>query len=388
MKSRSSRRSFLAAGLAWPAAASTGSRSVLTSGVLEPAKGEEPQLRYRELGQTGVKVTEVGFGCLVTSDAAVIEAAAEIGVNLFDTARSYQGGNNERLVGRALKSRRKEVLISTKTGAHEPKKAMADLETSLRELDTDYIDIWYLHGRRRTSDITDDLLEVLEKAKKDGKVRFTGFSTHNGMKALLRACAGKPHMDVILVKYNFTMDPELKAAIAEARGKGTGIVAMKVMAGGFRKIRPGHPLYKKFHKDGTMVAALKWVLADKNVDSAIPSITDMEQLEENLGAMSAPLSEEDRKLLAEHLDYIRPLYCRTCGACEGRCPRGLPVSDILRHLSYAEGYGQFQLARENFLELPAEVRAVRCADCAECAIDCPHGVRVVERLMRAQELFA
>ena len=390
MKSRSSRRSFLAAGLAVPAAAlaSKGSRSALAPGVLRPVADAEPQLRYRELGSTGVKVTEVGFGCLVTSDPSVIEAAADIGINLFDTARSYQSGNNERLVGSALKSRRKDVLISTKTGSRSAKGALADLETSLRELGTDYIDIWYLHGRRRPSDITDDLLEVFEKAKKDGKVRFTGFSTHNGMKELLRECAGKPHIDVILTTYNFTMDEDMAAAIREARSKGAGVVAMKVMAGGFRKIRPGHPLYEKFQKDGTMLAALKWVLADKNVDSTIPSMKDMEELEENLRAMSSPLTEEDRKLLARQLDYIRPLYCRTCGACEGACPKGLPVSDMLRHLSYAEGYGQFQLARENFLELPAEVRAVRCADCAECAVECPNGVRVAERLIRAQELLA
>ena len=389
MGSNSSRRAFLAAGLALPAAAAVSKRSGGTgTPVFRPISDSEPQLRYRKLGKTGLKVTEVGFGCLVTSDPSVIEAAADIGINLFDTARSYQSGNNERLVGSALKSRRKDVLISTKTGSRNAKGALADLETSLRELGTDYIDIWYLHGRRRPSDITDELLEVMEKAKKDGKVRFTGFSTHNGMKELLRQCAGKPHIDVILTTYNFTMDEDMAAAIAEARSKGTGVVAMKVMAGGFRKIRPGHPLYEKFQKDGTMLAALKWVLADKNVDSTIPSMKDMAELEENLRAMSSPLTEDDRKLLARQLDYIRPLYCRTCGACEGKCPKGLPVSDMLRHLSYAEGYGQFQLARENFLELPAQVRAVRCTDCAECAVECPNGVRVAERLSRAQELLA
>lgn len=104
--------------------------------------------------------------------------------------------------------------------------------------------------------------------------------------------------------------------------------------------------------------------------------------------MSTEYTDQDRKMLARQLDYIRPLYCRMCGACEGRCPKGVPVSDILRHLSYAEGYGQFQLARENFLELPRAVRDVRCADCKECVIQCPNGVHVAERLIRAQELLA
>ena len=77
-----------------------------------------------------------------------------------------------------------------------------------------------------------------------------------------------------------------------------------------------------------------------------------------------------------------------CGQCEGRCPKGVPVADVLRYLSYAEGYGQFGLAREKFLELPEEVAAVRCNLCPSCSISCPNGVKVAQRLIRAQELFA
>jgi hypothetical protein len=77
-----------------------------------------------------------------------------------------------------------------------------------------------------------------------------------------------------------------------------------------------------------------------------------------------------------------------CGQCDGACAKGLPVADILRCLTYADGYGQFSLGRERFLELPAEVAQVRCDSCSTCTVDCPHGVRVSERLARAQELFA
>jgi hypothetical protein len=77
-----------------------------------------------------------------------------------------------------------------------------------------------------------------------------------------------------------------------------------------------------------------------------------------------------------------------CGACSGVCDKGVPVPDMLRFLSYAEGYGQFAMARERFLELPDQVRAIRCGDCDSCSVDCPNGVRVRERVGRAQELFA
>ncbi|MCL4402735.1 MAG: hypothetical protein M1436_08755, partial [Acidobacteria bacterium] len=112
------------------------------------------------------------------------------------------------------------------------------------------------------------------------------------------------------------------------------------------------------------------------------------QLEENVKAMAAPFSDSDHKVLGAQLDLIRPLWCRMCGSCEGACPKGLPVSDMLRYLAYAEGYGQFQLGRENFSQLPAEIRDVRCGDCTTCAVRCPNGVRVQQRLGRAQEWLA
>ena len=96
----------------------------------------------------------------------------------------------------------------------------------------------------------------------------------------------------------------------------------------------------------------------------------------------------DDTLLKARLEMIRPLYCRMCGACEGVCSKGLPVADLIRYVSYADGYGEFAMAREQFLEMPDHLRAVRCGDCEGCTIQCPNGVRVSERVGRAQELFA
>jgi predicted aldo/keto reductase-like oxidoreductase len=163
---------------------------------------------------------------------------------------------------------------------------------------------------------------------------------------------------------------------------------MKVMAGGFRRVKPGDKNAEILKREGAMLAALKWTLKNKNVHTTIPSMTDNEQLEENLKAMTVSFSDADQKILTAQLDYIRPLYCRMCGDCTGKCPKGLPVADILRFLSYSEGYGEYPLARENFLSLSSEVKDVRCKDCSHCAIQCPNGVRVAERLQMAQELFA
>jgi predicted aldo/keto reductase-like oxidoreductase len=133
---------------------------------------------------------------------------------------------------------------------------------------------------------------------------------------------------------------------------------------------------------------LKWVIDKPGISTTIPSMTDMDQLEENLKAMEHRFSVSDEKLLAAHLEMIRPLYCRMCGKCDGACQKGLPVADVLRCLTYSDGYGQFALGRERYLELASKLGEVRCGDCTECTVQCPHGVRVPDRMARAQELFA
>ena len=192
----------------------------------------------------------------------------------------------------------------------------------------------------------------------------------------------------MLVGYNFTMGATLDPVIEAAAKAGVGVVAMKVMAGGFRRAKPGQPLYTTLKKEGAMVAALKWVLRNKNIGATIPSITDMDQLDDNLKAMGSSFTESDEKVLAQQLQHIAPLYCRMCGQCDGQCPQGVPVADVLRILTYADGYGQFALARSRYLELPDEVAQVKCNLCPECTVTCPFGVRVAERLIRAQDMLA
>ncbi len=394
MNSKTSRRDFLSAGLSaglalpamgagsrmglWPQSAESAAKSAVS-----PVK-----LDYRTLGRTGLKVTTLGFGCMITSDPSVIERAADIGINYFDTARSYQHGNNERMVGAALGARRKQVILSTKSGEENKENLLKELDTSLRELNTDYVDIWYLHERGSAADIRDDMIEAQQLAKQQGKIRFAGVSTHGGQQKLLPWLAQKGVFDVVLTAYNFSMDSTMEQAIGAAAKAGMGVVAMKVMAGGFRDLKPSNPLYTKLKQDGAMLAALKWVINKPNVSTTIPSMTDMDQLDENLQAMAHPFAAGDEKLLARQLELIGPLYCRMCGKCDGDCQKGLPVADVLRFLTYADGYGQFALGRERFLKLPDEQVAVRCGDCAECTVKCPYGVQVSNRMTRAQELFA
>jgi hypothetical protein len=376
MPGGSSRREFLGGGLTLPA--------------LAVAPLGAGGVRYRTLGRTGLKVSTVGFGCMITSDASVIQRAADMGINHFDTARIYRGGNNERMVGAALKGCRQSVYIASKTQARTRQRALEDLDASLRELGTDYLDVWHLHDRTSAAELTDELLDAQQTAKKQGKIRFAGVSTHSKAE-VIRAAVASGRIDVVLTAYNFVMDQGLEPVLEAAHKAGLGVVAMKVMAGGYRNTPyyPTPPGAKaRLQREGALLAALKWSIRDPWVHTSIPSMVDVEQLEENFRAMSSPFTEADGQLLAAHLELIRPLYCRMCGSCTGTCPQGLPVADVLRYLTYADGYGQFALGREKFLALPEEARQVRCRECASCAVRCPNGVRVAERLTRAQEWFA
>ena len=388
MNSNTSRRDFLSAGLILPVVGAGSSLGLLNLSAQTPAgnaasagSAASPlKLSYKTLGKTGLKVTSVGMGCMITSDPSVVTRAADLGITYFDTARGYQHGNNERMVGAALGSKRKQVVLSTKSETHNKDGMLKELDTSLSELKTDYVDIWYLHGMSRPDDIHDDMIEAQQLAKQQGKARFVGISTHSNQPQLIPWMVQKGVFDVVLSAFNFSMDPGVEQAIDAAAKAGMGVVAMKVMAGG--------PRNQKLAQPGALLAALKWVTNHPSVATTIPSMTDMDQLDENLKAMAGPLTADDHKILAAHLELIQPEYCRMCGKCEGTCAQGLPVADVLRFLTYADGYGEFALGRERYLQLASEHVTARCGDCAECTVQCPYGVQVSRRMARAQELFA
>lgn len=370
-----SRRGFLSASAA--------------AGVLSAAPAAQAGLQYRTLGRTGLKVTTVGFGCMVTSDPTVIERAYDAGINYFDTARVYSSGNNERMVGAALKGKRDKVVVSTKAKGRDKATALAQLETSLKEFGTDHFDIWYLHAVDEPGQVTDGMLEAQAEAKKAGKIRFAGLSLHNGHREVIPHCIQLGCIDVVLTTYNFAMPADFEPLMKSLHDAGIGTVAMKVMAGSMKLDRSYDFDRAKaaMGRPGAALAALKWSLRAPYMHTAIPSIKDVDQLEENLRAMREPFAQSDGTLLAAVSRELRPVYCRMCGSCKGACPQGLPVSDMLRVLTYADGYGEFAYARTNWQDLGDIAGAVRCGDCTECAVKCPNGVQVRERLTRAQELF-
>jgi predicted aldo/keto reductase-like oxidoreductase len=375
-----SRRRFLKAGLTLPAAG-----IVLTTGIKSMSQ-EPPRVVYRTLGKTGLQVSGVGYGIGFVPVPEVVSRALDMGINYFDTARVY--GDSEKIFSEIIKGRdRNRIIIASKSSSRRKADILNDLDTSLKTLATDYVDIWHLHGRDTPASIPDEALKAMQECKKSGKARFVGISCHdpNGIVDFLLETKT---FDVMQTTYSFPIGGYYRdRAIKKAHDGGIGVIAMKVVVAltGFNLTRVDNPPART--GEGPL-AGIKWVLNNPAIGTTVPFMKTIPELEMNFRAMSEPYTPSDEKMLYVMNEKIRPSYCRMCYQCSDKCPQGLPVTDMLRFLAYHDYCGNYHQARMSFMELPKEIRDVRCTDCSECAIKCPNGVHVQARLIRAQELLA
>jgi uncharacterized protein len=381
------RRTFIKAGVVGTATALIAPPAL--AGSLQQFAASEtsfPKPLYRTLGRTGLKITVVSFGAMLTPEPEVIRVALEQGVNYIDTARKYMGGKNEETVGRAVRGMRDKVFIATKTSPDSRTKAeiIRDVETSLRTLGTDHIDVIQLHnvtGEERI--LLAETREALTLLKKQGKVRFCGVTTHKNEVEVLNALVNDPEhfFDTCLVKYNFKTEQDVSDAIDRAASAGIGIIAMKTQIGGYDTTGQG--------KISAHQAALKWVLQNPKVTAAIPGMKDLSQLREDVAVMGMRFSYADQRRLERYADAVAQDYCNFCGACEGGCPRGVEISTVNRALMYAEGgYRDPGLARATYGELPHGASAAACLDCQGCAARCRNGIDIAAKMERARSLLA
>lgn len=381
------RREFLKVGMAGTASALMGG-TALADAVQQYAATplQFPEPVYRTLGRTGLKVTVVSFGAMLTPEPEVIRVALDHGVNYVDTARRYMNGRNEEIVAKAIAGKRDKVFLATKTLAESRSQVgiIQDVEASLRALKTDYIDVIQLHNltdKRRI--FIAETREGLLTLKKQGKVRFVGVTTHANQAEVLNALVDDPDhfFDTCLVSYNFKTDAEVGAAISRAANAGIGIVAMKTQAGGYQTRALG--------KISPHQAALKWVLQNGNVTAAIPGIKDLAQLRENIAVMGMKFKYADRRILERYAEAVEPFYCTLCGTCQNGCPRGVEIGTVNRALMYAEGgYQAPQLARATYGEIAPQARPDACLDCGSCTARCVNGLDIAAKMARARDLLA
>ena len=363
---------------------STGKNQIIPSKDLKTSK---TKIIYRTLGKTGIKLPVISMGVMNSDNPNLVRAALDSGIVHLDTAHGYQRGRNEEMIGKVIQGRpRDSYVIATKvegrpfdrkTGFFTEETTgetfLEKFDISLKRLGLDYVDILYLHNiYRREAALFEPLLKALEKAKKEGKTRFIGVSTHRHEPEVIQAVIDSNIYDVVLTSYNFKQDHylEVRRAIANASQAGIGIIAMKTIAGGYFDREKTKPVNTK--------AALKWVLQDPNVHTAIPGFTTFDQMELDLSVMEdLTLTDSEKQDL--RLGALKNgLYCQGCEKCLYQCKRHLPIPDIMRAYMYAHGYKNPSVAQELLfsLNLPENI----CGDCEQCSVSCTKGFNVSKRI--------
>ena len=353
---------------------------------------------YGTLGRTGLSIADISFGSsrLRTGSEDLVRHALDRGVNYFDTADSYTSGQSEQVIGRALQGDRQRVTLVTKTKVwadDDRHSIMQALEGSLKRLNTDYVDVFFNHAVNDTDRLDNpEWFEFAELARRQGKIRFTGLSGHAGrlVDVIDHAVAGDL-VDVLLVSYNFGQDPAfyesltrtfdriatqsgLPAALARAKAKGMGVVAMKTLMGArLNDMRPYESQGATFAQ-----AAFRWTLSNPNVDGLIVSMTGIPQIDEYLGASGgSEVSATDLSLLQRYAALNGTSYCRqACNDCAGACPYGVPIADVLRTRMYAVDYEDVAFARAEYAALEGNAEACLSCSGAPCASACSHGLDI------------
>ena len=348
------------------------------------AKGKEKKLVYRTLGKTGLKLPVINMGVMLTDNPNLIRTALDSGILLLDTAHGYMGGRNEEVIGSVIKGRpRDSYYIASKVSLPQDRtkglftegatteEFLRRLDLSLKRLGVDYVDILHLHGvSRKESVMYEPALKAFEKAKKDGKIRFSGVSTHSNEPEVIHAAADSKAYDAILTAYNFKQKhyAEVRNAIARASQAGVGIIGMKAIRGANQQ----PPTIKNIK------ASLKWILQDPNVHTIIPGFTTFEHLETDLSIMGDLTLTEPEKIELQKEASLSGLYCQGCRKCLGPCPEKLPIPDLMRAYMYTYDYRNLALAQDLIvsLNLPDKV----CEDCSDCPVKCSIGFNVPKKI--------
>jgi predicted aldo/keto reductase-like oxidoreductase len=403
-KSKLTRRGFISRSLAGMAAA--GVAGVAPSFALAEEKTDKkeapPEAIYRELGKTGLKIPVVSMGVMNANNPELIGASYDLGVRMFDTAARYQFGRNEQMVGTAIKELgiRDKVMIATKewrpaqregmTSAEAKDKFIKLTEGSLKRLNTDYVDIVYIHSIHNQEELDEEgAFAAMDQLKKDGKVRATGVSTHEAMTDVVNKVVDDKLCDVVLTSINVSMatDTALLEAIDRAAAAGIGIVAMKTQAGGRRL--PNQASLTQYDNATVNQAMLKWVLRNESVTTAIPGYASLEHMAEDVAVIGdLEFTEEEKKFLADNELQLGLGFCRQCRMCMASCPHGADVPALMRTHMYVAQYGNLCEARAALDEARPGSGIEACRSCSACSARCRNSVDIGYRIEELRTLLA
>jgi len=358
-------------------------------------------MQYRDFGNTGLKISALGFGAMrlpmtgkhVDEDKAIetIHRAFELGVNYIDSAYFYCEHESETVVGKALKGWRDKVIVSTKNpdGSVDGDTWRKVLDEQIKKLDVEKIDVYHFHGIG-WDEFQNEIMkkggpmEAARKAQEEGLFTYLSFSFHDSPEALVKL-ADTGEFTSVTCQYNL-LDRANEPGIARAHEKGMGVVIMGPVGGGrlgapspeIQALLPGK-------SRSTPEIALRFVLSNPNVTCAISGMSTVEMVEQNAATASReePLTDEERQAILAQLEEkqkLAELYCTGCGYCMP-CPHGVDIPGNFAAMNAYRVYGLKGHAAGRYGELAKkEASAAFCQECGECEPKCPQKIAIIDQL--------
>ncbi|MCL1883968.1 MAG: aldo/keto reductase [Defluviitaleaceae bacterium] len=372
---------------------------------------------YKTFGKTGIKMSALGFGAMrlpmrgegdnkeIDDELAIpmMHKAFDLGVNYIDSAPYYCDKLSEAAVGRAIKSWRgsEKIYVSTKNPIENDSAEdwRTRLETSLKNLNMDSIDFYHfwgigLKGFRHWETLKDGPLQAAERAKAEGLIKHISFSYHDDAKNL-REIVDSGRFESMLVQYNL-LDRSNEDNLAYAKEKGLGVVIMGPVGGG--KLGAPSDLIQGLLSEkpaSTAEMAMRFVLANPNVDIALSGMSTMAQVEENavISAKSGHLTDNELvqiKKMMEENKKLAELYCTSCDYCKP-CPKDINIPHLFGIMN---NHRVYELTEHSLSEYNSTIRGqnwhksaspTECTECGECEAKCPQKLPIIKQLKETHD---
>jgi len=369
----------------------------------EEKKMEIPKMPTRTFGKTGVPVSILCLGGITdwVTNQILLKKALDWGITYWDTANGYNGGNSELGIGNffgKFPEARKKIFLVTKGGAKSPAELTRMLNLSLERMKTDYIDLYFMHGMDNINVFTPEIKTWAENAKKEKKIKFFGFSTHSNMANCLANAATLGWIDGIMLTYNYQVmfKEDMKKAVEACNKAGIGLTAMKTQAGRSKKgeTPPDFQFAEKFIQKGYTPeqAKLKVVWENAMIASICSAMFNLTVLSSNFAAAvdKTRLELSDLSLFKTYAEATCSGYCAGCAEiCNRAMGEEAHIAEVMRSMMYYHSYGDAVLAREQFNQIPEEIRSrMSHRDYSRAEEVCPHKIAIGKLVKEASKILA
>ena len=333
-------------------------------------------MEYITLGKTGLKISRLGFGGIpiqrvdAVTTKELVQSMVEKGINYIDTARGYTV--SEGFLGEALEGVRDKFVLATKSMARTKEAMAKDIDISLKNLRTDYIDLYQIHnipvGELDAVQAPGGALEALMEAREAGKIGHIGLTAHS-IETFEKAVE-LPWVETIMFPYNI-VEQQGKELIHKCAENNIGFIAMKPLAGGAIE-------------DATL--ALRYICSNPDVSVVIPGMYDLKEIDQNMAACSntTPLSDDELTCMQAVRDLLGNNFCRRCNYC-APCTAGINIPSVFLFQGYLDRYGLEEWARSRYATFASKASA--CIECGECETRCPYNLPIREMMKDAAKKF-